>query len=139
MEANTTRPTRPRVRSWFPSYFQHSALHESRNMPPSSRHGRTTTSSPPLSTYSTTTGNQHKLNVVTRLAIEGKATRGTEGKTDGASIKMFLKVSICYAFDRLTAKDHQACHTSGKRYPRRDDSSISRYVTFSGWKLEYWK
>ncbi|KAK7694038.1 hypothetical protein QCA50_003614 [Cerrena zonata] len=63
-------------------------------MPPSSRHGRTTTSSPPLSTYSTTTGNQHKLNVVTRLAIEGKATRGTEGKTDGASIKMFLKLAI---------------------------------------------
>lgn len=37
----------------------------------------------------TVTGNaQHKLNVVTRVAMEGKAKKGD----DGASIRMYLKV-----------------------------------------------
>ena len=35
-------------------------------------------------------GHQQKLNVVTRVAIEGKARRGQ----DGASIRMFLKVRV---------------------------------------------
>ncbi|KAI0950172.1 hypothetical protein AcV7_008720 [Taiwanofungus camphoratus] len=57
----------------------------------SSRHGRTL--SPPLSatsySYAATAG-QQKLNVVTRLAIEGKSKKGW----DGASIKMYLKISL---------------------------------------------
>ncbi|KAI6045608.1 hypothetical protein EDC04DRAFT_2877034 [Pisolithus marmoratus] len=55
------------------------------------RHTRA--SSPPLSTTGSsqiTTTNQPKLNVVTRLAIEGKARQGH----DGASVKMYLKLSI---------------------------------------------
>lgn len=60
-------------------------------MPASSRHGRTL--SPPLSTaYSSATTGQVKLNIVTRVAIEGKARKGVDGKADGAAIKMFLKV-----------------------------------------------
>ncbi|KAI6028572.1 hypothetical protein F5J12DRAFT_763443 [Pisolithus orientalis] len=57
----------------------------------SSRHTRA--SSPPLSTTGSsqvTTTHQPKLNVVTRLAIEGKARHGE----DGASIRMYLKVNI---------------------------------------------
>lgn len=45
------------------------------------------------STYSPTVTNgihTPKLNVVTRIAIEGKAKRGQ----DGASVRMFLKVAI---------------------------------------------
>ncbi|KIJ16973.1 hypothetical protein PAXINDRAFT_39161, partial [Paxillus involutus ATCC 200175] len=56
-----------------------------------SRHTRT--SSPPLSTTGSsqfTTTQQPKLNVVTRLAIEGKAKQGH----DGAAVKMYLKLSI---------------------------------------------
>ena len=59
-------------------------------MPSSSRHTRTV--SPPLTTasYSNATAiGQQKLNVVTRLAIEGKSKKDW----DGASIKMYLKVS----------------------------------------------
>ncbi|KAH7923567.1 hypothetical protein BV22DRAFT_1092724, partial [Leucogyrophana mollusca] len=57
---------------------------------PSSRHARTL--SPPLSTAgsSTTLNAQPKLNVVTRLAIEGRAKQGQ----DGAAIKIYLKLSI---------------------------------------------
>lgn len=50
-------------------------------------------SSPPFSTTGSsqvTTTHQPKLNVVTRLAIEGKARQGH----DGASVKMYLKLSI---------------------------------------------
>ncbi|KZT69808.1 hypothetical protein DAEQUDRAFT_241238 [Daedalea quercina L-15889] len=60
-------------------------------MPSSSRHTRTV--SPPLTTASysnATTMGQQKLNVVTRLAIEGKSKKGW----DGASIKMYLKISL---------------------------------------------
>ncbi|KAL6301581.1 hypothetical protein BKA93DRAFT_919584 [Sparassis latifolia] len=57
----------------------------------SSRHVRTL--SPPLSTNghfnAFTTGNQ-RLNVVTRLAVEGKSKKGW----DGASIKVYLKISL---------------------------------------------
>lgn len=59
-------------------------------MPSSSRHTRTV--SPPLTTASysnATTIGQQKLNVVTRLAIEGKSKKDW----DGASIKVYLKVS----------------------------------------------
>ncbi|KAI6166843.1 hypothetical protein EDD17DRAFT_1893529 [Pisolithus thermaeus] len=55
------------------------------------RHTRA--SSPPLSTTGSsqvTTTHPPKLNVVTRLAIEGKARQGH----DGASVKMYLKLSI---------------------------------------------
>jgi hypothetical protein len=34
---------------------------------------------------------------VKKLAIEGKAERGSDGKGDGASLKMYLKVSIYVA------------------------------------------
>ncbi|KAL4077231.1 hypothetical protein V8B97DRAFT_1940399 [Scleroderma yunnanense] len=55
----------------------------------SSRHTRTL--SPPLSTASAlTTTPQPRLNVVTRLAIQGKVKQGQ----DGASIKLYLKLSI---------------------------------------------
>ncbi|KAH9951863.1 hypothetical protein B0H21DRAFT_407 [Amylocystis lapponica] len=57
----------------------------------SSRHARTL--SPPLSStgYSfTPTIAQQRLNVVTRLAIEGKSKKGW----DGAAIKMYLKISL---------------------------------------------
>ncbi|KAI0362449.1 hypothetical protein OH77DRAFT_1467190 [Trametes cingulata] len=65
-------------------------------MPSSTRYGRQSISgSPPLSTtaysvsHATTVG-QQKLNVVTRLAIEGRAERGA----NGAAIKMYLKISL---------------------------------------------
>ncbi|KAI0672915.1 hypothetical protein C8Q78DRAFT_970556 [Trametes maxima] len=64
-------------------------------MPFSTRSSRPyTSSSPPLSTaysvsHATTIG-QPKLNVVTRLAIEGRAERGA----NGAAIKMYLKISL---------------------------------------------
>ncbi|KAI0636674.1 hypothetical protein C8Q77DRAFT_1049373 [Trametes polyzona] len=65
-------------------------------MPSSMRYRRQSApGSPPLSTiaYSTshaTTVGQQKLNVVTRLAIEGRAERGA----DGAAIKVYLKISL---------------------------------------------
>ncbi|KAH7911405.1 hypothetical protein BJ138DRAFT_1063131 [Hygrophoropsis aurantiaca] len=59
---------------------------------PSSRHSRTY--SPPLSTAGSSTtftqGQQTKLNIVTRLAIEGKAKKGQ----DGAAIKIYMKLSV---------------------------------------------
>ncbi|KAI0647363.1 hypothetical protein C8Q79DRAFT_908570 [Trametes meyenii] len=64
-------------------------------MPLSTRSSRPyTSSSPPLSTaysvsHATTVG-QPKLNVVTRLAIEGRAERGA----NGAAIRMYLKISL---------------------------------------------
>ena len=45
-------------------------------------------SNPSYSPTITSSGHQQKLNVVTRVAIEGKARRSQ----DGASIRMFLKV-----------------------------------------------
>jgi len=60
--------------------------------PASSRHTRTLSpplSSPPLSNSALTIG-QQRLNVVTRLAIEGKAKQGD----NGATIKMYLKVGM---------------------------------------------
>ncbi|KAG1761685.1 hypothetical protein EDD22DRAFT_895111 [Suillus occidentalis] len=62
--------------------------------PAQSRHARAI--SPPLSanassqTFTATAQQQPKLNVVTRLAIEGKAKQGQ----DGIAIKMYLKLSI---------------------------------------------
>ncbi|KAG6376312.1 hypothetical protein JVT61DRAFT_2291 [Boletus reticuloceps] len=59
--------------------------------PPQSRHKRAP--SPPLSVAGSsqfTTTPQPKLNVVTRLALEGKAKHGD----DGATIRMYLKLSI---------------------------------------------
>ncbi|OAX40263.1 hypothetical protein K503DRAFT_687873, partial [Rhizopogon vinicolor AM-OR11-026] len=61
--------------------------------PAQSRHARTLSPSPSAIESSrtfTATTQQPKLNVVTRLAIEGKAK---EGK-DGIAIKMYLKLSI---------------------------------------------
>ncbi|TBU42065.1 hypothetical protein BD309DRAFT_1081657 [Dichomitus squalens] len=63
-------------------------------MPSSTRYSSQSLSgSPPLSAYSvshaTALGPQ-KLNVVTRVAIEGRAERGA----NGASIKMYLKISL---------------------------------------------
>ncbi|KZT27342.1 hypothetical protein NEOLEDRAFT_1060833, partial [Neolentinus lepideus HHB14362 ss-1] len=57
-----------------------------------SHHTRTT--SPPLSTTGSsqafTSGQQPKINIVTRLALEGKAKHGY----DGAGIKMYLKLTV---------------------------------------------
>ncbi|KAI0822835.1 hypothetical protein BC628DRAFT_1412100 [Trametes gibbosa] len=65
-------------------------------MPGSTRYRRQSTpGSPPLSTtaysvsHATTVGPQ-KLNVVTRLSIEGRAERGA----NGAAIKIYLKISL---------------------------------------------
>ncbi|KAI0723934.1 hypothetical protein C8T65DRAFT_825063 [Cerioporus squamosus] len=67
-------------------------------MPSSTRYsGRSVTGSPPLSfpssaysiSHGTTVGAQ-KLNIVTRVAIEGRAERGAKG----AEIKMYLKISL---------------------------------------------
>ncbi|KAI0372964.1 hypothetical protein BV20DRAFT_938919 [Pilatotrama ljubarskyi] len=65
-------------------------------MPSSTRYGRQSISGSPLlstTAYSTshaTTVGQQKLNVVTRLAIEGRAERGA----NGAAIKIYLKISL---------------------------------------------
>ncbi|TFK54657.1 hypothetical protein OE88DRAFT_1642017 [Heliocybe sulcata] len=63
-------------------------------MPPSSVSHRTRTSSPPLSTIGSsqafTLGQQPKINIVTRLAVEGKAKHGY----DGAEIRMYLKLTM---------------------------------------------
>ncbi|KAF8798142.1 hypothetical protein BYT27DRAFT_7228728 [Phlegmacium glaucopus] len=53
-------------------------------------HKRTLSSNPGYSPTITSSGHQQKLNVVTRVAIEGKARRGQ----DGASIRMFLKITL---------------------------------------------
>ncbi|OBZ69129.1 hypothetical protein A0H81_10722 [Grifola frondosa] len=62
-------------------------------MSSSSRHGRSGTGSSPTrstATYSqVTAAGQQKLNVVTRVAIEGKSKSGK-----GAAIKMYLKISL---------------------------------------------
>lgn len=59
--------------------------------PTSSR--RSGTTSPPLSTTSIlTTGQQQKLNVVTRAALEGKARVGETG----VAVRMYLKVRTAH-------------------------------------------
>lgn len=61
-------------------------------MPPSSR--RSGAFSPPLSSaVSYTPGASPKLNVVSRLAIRGKASL----EADVASIRLFLRVSLFYS------------------------------------------
>ena len=57
-------------------------------------HKRSVSSNPGYSPTITSSGPQQKLNVVTRVAIEGKARR----TQDGASIRMFLKVCIFYQY-----------------------------------------
>ncbi|GLB34779.1 putative DNA recombination [Lyophyllum shimeji] len=57
------------------------------------KHVHSTSPPPTNSTYSPTVvsgGQQHKLNVVTRVAIEGKAKQDK----DGASIRMYVKISL---------------------------------------------
>lgn len=56
--------------------------------PARAMHFRTSSNQSSSSPTITPAGNQHKLNVVTRLAVEGKAKQGE----DGVSIKMYLKV-----------------------------------------------
>jgi len=56
--------------------------------PARAMHFRTSSNQSSYSPTITPAGNQHKLNVVTRLAVEGKAKQGE----DGVSIKMYLKV-----------------------------------------------
>ena len=70
------------------------SIRSRRNSPPSTiatpartGHRRSFSSTPGTITSS---GHQQKLNVVTRVAIEGKARPGQ----DGASIRMFLKVRV---------------------------------------------
>jgi hypothetical protein len=53
---------------------------------------RTRASSPSKSNSFSTAGPQ-KTNIVKRVAIEGKAERNDEGRTDGASIRIYLRVS----------------------------------------------
>ena len=75
-------------------YYAPTRVHPSNHMPTSTRYSRPSiSSSPPLSSaYSVSHATaiaQQKLNVVTRLAIEGRAERGA----NGAGIHMYLKVS----------------------------------------------
>ena len=69
-------------------------------MPSASRHSRQSLSgSPPLSTptysvsHATAIGTQ-KLNIVSRVVIEGSAERGA----NGAAIKMYMRVSSLFVF-----------------------------------------
>lgn len=65
-------------------------------MPPPST-PRSGAFSPPLSSAASYTANtQSRLNIVSRLAIEGKAKQNA----DGASIKLYLKVClrVIYAY-----------------------------------------
>ncbi|KAI0699993.1 hypothetical protein BC835DRAFT_1540845 [Cytidiella melzeri] len=65
-------------------------------MPASTRYSRTI--SPTRSTSHSASGTnytqQQLSNVVKKLAIEGKAERGPDGKGDGASLKMYLKIAL---------------------------------------------
>lgn len=72
-------------------------------MPPSSRYSRTNASPSRSTTHSGQTIGQTRINIVKRLAIEGKAERGPDGKADGASIRMYLRVSrvlVCAPWPR---------------------------------------
>ncbi len=74
------------------------------HMVSSSRHSRTSSPPPSIahSTSSALSTHQQKLNIVSRLSIEGKAKRGSDGRTDGASIRIYLKVGpIPIIFTRL--------------------------------------
>ena len=92
-------------------------------MSSSERHGRQSLpSSPPLSvapssysvSHATSIG-QQRLNVVTRVAIEGRSERGA----NGASIKMYLKVNI----ECLTTG---ACDALSDRVTRADIATIGQ-------------
>jgi hypothetical protein len=94
--------------------------------PASSRYARAL--SPPLSTSSQafTIGQQQKLNVVTRLAIEGKATQGD----NGAAIKIYLKARMLMGFSKLKLNFICALDviTDGQCHPWVDNPSFSRCV-----------
>ena len=107
------------------------------NSPPSTvaparnGHKRTPSSNPGYSPTITSGAHQQKLNVVTRVAVEGKARRGH----DGASIRMFLKVCISYQHLQLLfiliifVTDNFAL---GFRHARLDYPSLLRFeVLFS--------
>ncbi|KAI0819060.1 hypothetical protein BC629DRAFT_1466217 [Irpex lacteus] len=64
-------------------------------MPASTRYSRTASPTRSTSTSGATTHNQQQLpNVVKKLAIEGKAERGSDGKGDGASLRMYLRIAL---------------------------------------------
>ena len=74
----------------------------------------------------TSSGHQQKLNVVTRVAIEGKARRGQ----DGASIRMFLKVRVsCRCWQLIFILPFFTLDNSSLRlcYARLDYSSLFRF------------
>ena len=63
-------------------------------MPASTRYSRTASPTRSTSASGATAYNQQQLpNVVKKLAIEGKAEKGSDGRGDGASIRMYIKVS----------------------------------------------
>ncbi|KIP07813.1 hypothetical protein PHLGIDRAFT_406713 [Phlebiopsis gigantea 11061_1 CR5-6] len=76
-------------------------------MPPSTRYSRG--SSPSRSNSNATSSGQQRANIVKRLAIEGRAERTTEGKVDGASIRMFLRTCLQLKLGEGTLKvmNHQ--------------------------------
>lgn len=90
--------------------------------PPQSRHRRAP--SPPLSVAASsqfTTTPQPKLNVVARLALEGKAKQGD----DGAAIRMYLKVSpLCYTPSFLLPSP--ALHPDRWRFPGLNHPAVPR-------------
>ncbi|KAI0086434.1 hypothetical protein BDY19DRAFT_908395 [Irpex rosettiformis] len=64
-------------------------------MPASTRYSRTASPTRSTSTSGATAFNQQQLpNVVKKLAIEGKAEKGSDGRGDGASLKMYLKIAL---------------------------------------------
>jgi hypothetical protein len=65
-----------------------------------------------------------KMNVVTRVALEGRAKHGE----DGASIKMYLKVRRCSSSPfNATNNRPKALHPTGFSYTRNDNSTFPRY------------
>jgi hypothetical protein len=58
--------------------------------PASSRYARALSPTQTTSSQAWTIGQQQRINVVTRLAIEGNAKQGD----NGAAIKMYLKVRV---------------------------------------------
>ena len=88
-------------------------------------HSRNPSNNTGYSPTVTSVSNQPKLNVVSRLAIEGKAKRGQEG----ASIRMFLKVCTTCPREPRIIFQHSiqlGILTGGFYYSRLDHPTLPR-------------
>ncbi len=61
--------------------------------------------------YTSTTVGQQKAPVVKRLIIEGNAERATDGKADGAALKVYLKVCAWTNCPRESLVSNAFCET----------------------------